>query len=601
MPLQFYVDKANGTFADSLTAFGLARILRDLVDVDDGSALSIHNKGSYYAIDIGGIPEFDLASLVQYQGKLAPASLVRTVKNTASLPADYPDSLIFDYKDEKLKRNMYLEFIKKARSSKTPTDQKPPLPHPHWDIYRAINPAALPGYNNLLCDWWSIRDAHPQVLELLLRLFSSTPNDVDAAIKEWKALDKAFGWGIDPETTTLQLYNPDQGKGQNRGKANALGMGNVKGFWLLEWLKAVGFFHAALTQTLRGVKDRKTYVLAPVQLDFDESNSVLDHFRAMMQFSKPAITSDILASIYYTRALLLHADERRDFLQMLLDVGDGRPRNVVAGFYTAFYKDLGNAVATMNLSFIALPGWIRVRDGRDVEQAEQTIAELKQLLWTMDESHSDAYTLLDHLRDFISGDNLDAFFAFTSAYPAYLIGRRERNQPARQLTTDFVRRVIVGTDEGLSAIFESEGFKNIAYAIRQSTVTAQYRKMHGDRRYDVRYGLGQDLARKARYPSDFLVALTDFLHKYNAETVQVMEREKQRSLKIIGRRRVKTTDIEEVVALIDRYGATLIGNLLIAYGYARMPDEEDSSTDIEMPMESFVYDDDADSALAGEE
>jgi len=130
----------------------------------------------------------------------------------------------------------------------------------------------------------------------------------------------------------------------------------------------------------------------------------------------------------------------------------------------------------------------------------------------------------------------------------------------------------MSTEKRLSRILESPGFQNIAYAIRQSTVTAQYRKKQGDRKYDVRYGLGQELARKARYPDSFIAALSDFLHKYNAENAQVME---NRSGPY--RRSVKTTDIDEIVALIDEFGSETVANLLIAYGYAREPYEAESS------------------------
>ena len=121
----------------------------------------------------------------------------------------------------------------------------------------------------------------------------------------------------------------------------------------------------------------------------------------------------------------------------------------------------------------------------------------------------------------------------------------------------------------LRRILDTPGFKNIAYAIRQSTVTAQYRKQQGDRRYDVRYGLNQELARKANYPQDFIAALSEFLHKYNAENAQVMERRAGPY-----RTSIKTTDIEDVVALVDEFGAPLVCQLLIAYGYARTPREE---------------------------
>lgn len=125
----------------------------------------------------------------------------------------------------------------------------------------------------------------------------------------------------------------------------------------------------------------------------------------------------------------------------------------------------------------------------------------------------------------------------------------------------------MSADSKLSAILDPEqhpGFQSIAYAIRQSTVVAQYRKKEGDRRYDVRYGLGQELARKSRYPAEFITALSDFLHKYNAENAQVME---NRSGPY--RKSLKTSDIDDIVALVDEYGSELICNLLIAYGYAR--------------------------------
>ena len=121
----------------------------------------------------------------------------------------------------------------------------------------------------------------------------------------------------------------------------------------------------------------------------------------------------------------------------------------------------------------------------------------------------------------------------------------------------------------LAKILETPGFQNIATAIRQSTVTAQYRKQQGDRRYDVRYGLGQQLARKAAYPQEFIAELAGFLARYNAENAQVMENRPGPY-----RRSVQTSDIDDVVALIDEYGdSRLVCNLLVAYGYARLPRE----------------------------
>ena len=129
----------------------------------------------------------------------------------------------------------------------------------------------------------------------------------------------------------------------------------------------------------------------------------------------------------------------------------------------------------------------------------------------------------------------------------------------------------------LSKILESPGFQNIAYAIRQATVTAQYRKQQGDRRYDVRYGLGQQLARKAAYPAEFVAELAGFLAKYNAENAQVMETRPGPY-----RRSIRTSDINDIVALIDEFDdSRLICQLLVAYGYARVPRKDDESSELD--------------------
>src|SRR5690606_20241709 len=143
-------------------------------------------------------------------------------------------------------RDLVSQFYE-ARSKGVPNEDLPPRPQ-HWDILRAINPAALPGYNGLLINFWQVRDQQAEVLTLLLDLFSKTPNDVDNATEAWKHLDKVNGWGIKPIATGQQLYNPDQGKGQNRLKSDGLSIGNQDNFWLIEWLKAVGFYEAALTR-----------------------------------------------------------------------------------------------------------------------------------------------------------------------------------------------------------------------------------------------------------------------------------------------------------------------------------------------------------------
>jgi len=584
-----FADKSSGTLADPLLAYGLAVVVGDVLKRTEGHgqpSVRLSDHGAYYRLDC--TLALDDARLAAIQAPYVPAVVIRTRKNAAKLPADLPPQAVVDYEVERDKRAEFFEIRKglpkEALVAQARGEDHTALaalrgqePHEHWDVFRAINPSALIGYNKLMTQWWVVQEALPEVLALVRDFFAQTPNDLVAAVTAWKQLDKTHGWGIKAGTTAAQIYNPSQGKGQNRAKADNLRMDNIKdAFWLLEWLKAVGFYHAALTKQLRGVKDRKTYVLAPAEIDLMESSKIMHAFQGRMARAETAIRSDVLASIRYTQAMLDFTGQREGASLKARLFKHRRPSRVVSGFYSAFYKNLGQSVATMNLSFIGLPGWIRVEGENDVGDALDVLAEHEAIVRQFDESHGDAYNLLLLYRDFLSGNDLRPFFEFTTAYSGYLIGQKERRSGyVPQFTTTNLRRLIMNSQEGprLSKILETPGFQNIAYAIRQATVTAQYRKNQlNDRRYDVRYGLGQQLARKAAYPNEFIAELAGFLTKYNAENAQVME-------KRAGpyRRSIRTSDIDDIVALIDEFDdSRLICNLLVAYGYARVPREESS-------------------------
>jgi hypothetical protein len=589
-----FVDKSSGTFADSLLAYGLAVVVREVLERADGRGQpSVHlsDHGIYYQLDC--TPSLDDTRLAAVSPPYVPAVIIRTYKNASTLPADLPPQTVADYEAERDRRAEFFEVRKglpaEARVALARGEDHPALaalhglePHEHWDIFRAINPAALIGYNKLMTQWWAIQEALPEVLALLRDLFAQTPNDVVAAVESWKVLDKARGWQIRAQTTAQQIYNPSQGKGQNRPKADRLVMDNIKdAFWLLEWLKAVGFYHAALTKQLRGVKDRKSYVLAATEIDLGESDKIMRAFQGRMARAEPAVRSDVLAAIRYTQTLLEFAQQRQGVSLKARLLRHRRPSRIVSGFYSAFYKDLGNAVATMNLSFIGLPGWIRVKSEGDVESALNVLGEHEAIVRQFEENHNDAYNLLLLYRDFVSGHDLWPFFDFTTAYSGYLISQRERSGGrARQFSEENLGRLIVNTEPKMSKILETPGFQNIAYAIRHSTVVAQYRKQQGDRRYDVRYGLGMELARKANYPAEFIAALSDFLHRYNAENAQVMEKRPGPY-----RRSIQASDIDDIVSLVDEYGAPLVCNLLVAYGYARSPREVPADEHSDAPEE----------------
>ena len=139
------------------------------------------------------------------------------------------------------------------------------------------------------------------------------------------------------------------------------------------------------------------------------------------------------------------------------------------------------------------------------------------------------------------------------------------------MSTDTVR-----PEKPMSPIVQNPGFQRLADAIRRSTVIPQRLKIKGERTYEVRYGLADELRRHARYPGKFLQALSDFVQSYNQENVRIYERE-HRQL----RKDVTADDLEQVIALMDEYDATTVAHLLIAFGYARDPkDRQDQPASI---------------------
>jgi len=125
----------------------------------------------------------------------------------------------------------------------------------------------------------------------------------------------------------------------------------------------------------------------------------------------------------------------------------------------------------------------------------------------------------------------------------------------------------------LLPIVQTPGFRNIARAIRQSTITLQYLAREQRRSqlpYEIRYGLAQELLRKAHHDEEFIKALAAFAQSYNAENARVAEK----GMEVWRRANITEEDLEQVVGLVDEYGAEVVAHLLVAFGYAREPREE---------------------------
>lgn len=580
----YYVPKRTGTYADALLAYGLATILDRLAGQAKGEfakpRIEIADAGPYYQIHlsepvreewVGKTPFFTVVDFVKRGEMEAPAGF-RWIRSW-----DKEREGFFRYAESDTEAREALKIEK-------PKSDYRVLEFIGNKNIQATNKTrqGFQSYNRIALRWWELRNHLAVNLAYILKLFASPDADWEEVEAEW--LETV---GINREiarVTCSQALNPMQGQGQNQPKAFRLNTRtNVEGFWLLEYVKAVGLWAVAAPQPVRPPKktptardwqraDWKVYVLSPLHQSLRSHKEVISQFRDAIS-SETSIKLDITYVLHFTKTWLGHLEAaRQDDLDFDADPTAVAPEKVVAGFHVAQFKLLSrNAYTMVNLSFLNLPHWTGTPQTRaDVIALREVIDEHLDVIRNIDEGRSDGYNLLRAYRDFVAGNNWDAFFEFAAGYSHEVM--RRYNENARWVPTfspSRLRRLIMASNKPLLPIVENPGFQNVAYAIRHSTVIPQSRKARNqDYLYDIRYGLGAGLKRKATVRDEFIATLSDFMQSYNQENAQKLENTGQQM-----RKDLRTTDIEEVVRLVDEYGSEVVANLLIAYGYAREPRE----------------------------
>jgi hypothetical protein len=564
---------------------GIAQWLKETVKDLTGSAepIVITNAGTYFAISTPATitPE-------QIEDYYTPLGWIATEKTGPPPPGA---QLGTNYEQQRRANTEYFEALKQLRKEgltekQLPAERKesfPAPPPPAWSIAAIINQmGALNAYNKAVSRWAACRNVYPDLVALIWTMCSGQPHALEAAEAQWVVLAKQHDLEKKATLPATQVVNPEQGKGANRAKADKLDIGGQDNFWLLEYFKFVGLYQSALPRTVQGQKDRKTYILLPSR----EGISTRWYDQAFSMFQKEfwpssAIKMDIQAILHWTR-IMLEVWEGAQY-------SSGRRRRIsdyVDGFAVASFKDLGSAVAVMNIATLRLPDWVEWPASAERARALQEVVEHhRKLIGALEEKHSEAERLLRHYRNFLSSRDpaLTAFFDFTTGYAEYVMSKMYRRQSVRRLTIEDLEVIVMSHDDQrehpLEAVVHNEGFRNIAKAIRRSTVVPQYQKVIGDTPYDVHYGLANDLRRKSRTREAFLPVLCEFMQQYNQENKRVFARAKR------ARADITTNDITELMQLLDLYGTPLIANLLIAFGYARdaKPAEQDDTSADDTP------------------
>lgn len=568
----YFMSKSTGTIADVLATYGTAAVLDELLrqnlPTGAGRKVRIRDVGTYYAIELDRPVKADWVEACSY------FSLVPFVQTRKVRAEDIPH--VIDYEEEWERFRAYQTVMKghtdapeggRNHLNEIAEDLRPTLTFWVSAYLGERRMQALPAYDSLAVRWWETRTFLRRNVEAILELASSPYVDSEEVARRWAKDVKVSG--VKKTVTASQLINPHQGKGQNQPKANHLKMDNQPSFWLVEYLKAAGLWLSAAPRVIRESDNRKTYIIAPTSITLGTHLSVFKTFSERL-WSDSAVKMDIVASLLYTECLLEYS-EAGQFDE--LDFEGYGPENVVSGFHVAYYKLLSrNAYTMMNQAFLGLPRWVgNVKNREDVLALKDVISEHLGVVRGINEEQSDGYRLLEHYRDFLSASDWSIFFQFTAGYSQYLMGELIRGRTwVRPFTTKNMEVLLMGSAKPLAPIIQNQGFRNIAEAIRRSTIIPQYLGRDKNE-YEVRYGLGQELKRHAHYNDEFIAALAEFMQSYNAENARVYEKVGKQM-----RRNVQVSDIEDVVKLVDEYGARVVCDLLVAFGYARDPKAEEA-------------------------
>jgi hypothetical protein len=578
------VPKESGTATDVLVAYGLAAVCHELLwkikSPGGGYSVVIRDDGAHYVLELSERIRPEWPEVVDY------FTVVKGVRTPKAGTGDMPlvDVEDLDTAWQEIRQYLAARAASREASSGGTSEieaeeaEMREVDPKHWiTVYLGTRQMqALKTYNRLALQWFETRDHFATNLKALLAMHACPGMDRSAVAAAWR---NAVGSGPVLEVTASQLLNPHQGKGQNRPKANALAMENVKSFWLTEYLKAAGLWRCAVPRVVRGGDDRKTYVLAPTRISLAAHAEVFDRFSARL-WSQTAAKMDCLALLLYADCLLEHSLANRfDELDF-----DGRSLDrVVSGFHVAHYKLLSrNAYTMMSLGFLGMPAWVgRIEDRRQVRLIREVIAENLDVVEFIDEARSDGYQLLVEYRDFLSAGRWESFFAFAGGFAAYLMSELDRVRRGkarvrvRRFSVNNLEVMLMQGNPSLLPIVQNPGFRHIARAIRQSTVNLQYlagRDKGATLPYEIRYGLAQDLLRKSNRDEEFVAAVSDFVWKYNAENARAAEKQQD----TWRREAVTERDLDELIRLVDQYHASVVAPLLVAYGYARETRQEES-------------------------
>jgi hypothetical protein len=574
-----YIPKEFNNYADVFQMLGIATLVQNCLRLTHSKEeIEIKDRGCYYQLKFQDLDIKNIASTIKL-GQLFPVIQGNKTKMDG-IPTD--EIVIFNVSEASEQRKLYLGS-RYQQGEKNHSEIEPP-------DSRTQNSSVLvsmrhdSNHNSLWKDFWDIKDNFGHLASCILEVYSqvfslNTESRTQLVTDLFKTKTSQK---LPTSASAVKIYMPSLVQGINRIKADSNKSDSQKSDWLQLLFIATGFFEFAIAERVKisdRVFDWRVVGLNPQEITLDKYKQVLD----LLRISNPAggghgiARFDAELVIKMSIEFLNHhpikdsqeqdINERRSRLSQKRNI-----RKDVSGFFGTHFGSKGQVYGVKEIFSLNLPNWINSQD-YGYEDLTNYIKVLQEHLVIVQSLSSDKGNteLLNAYRDFITGNELKQFFPFQILYGDYVV-KKLANTEVREPRLFSIKglnlmiRSFQKNDKDeilLTEITNNSGFKNIAQAINSATVYAG----KNEKGWERVYGLAQRLGSQTASKKDFIVELMSFLASYENENLRIDEDLRKQN----KTRRIWTTkeDLDSLIALIEKHGSNLVGNLLIAYGYAQ--------------------------------
>jgi hypothetical protein len=572
-----YIPKEFNNYADVFQMLGIAKLIHNCLRLTHSKEeIEIKDYGCYYQLKFQDIDTKTIASTIKFS-QVFPVIQGNKTKMDG-IPTD--EIVVFNVSEASEQRRLYLGS--RYQQGKTNNSEIEPPDSRTQNSSVLVSMRHDSNHNSLWKDFWDIKDNFGHLASCILEVYSqvfslNTESRTQLVTDLFKTKTSQK---LPTSASAVKIYMPSLVQGINRIKADSNKSDSQKSDWLQLLFIATGFFEFAIVERVKisdRVFDWRVVGLNPQEITLDKYKQVLD----LLRTSSPAGGGHGIARfdaelVIKMSIQFLDHHPSKDNLEPENKARRSRlsqKRNIreyISGFLGTHFGSKGQVYGVKDIFSLNLPNWIKPQDYEDLTNYIKVLQEHLVIVQSLSSDKGNT-ELLNAYRDFITGNELKQFFPFQILYCDYVV-KQLANAEVREPRLfsigglNLMVRSFQKNDRdkiSITEITNNPGFKNIAQAINSATVYAG----KNEKGWERIYGLAQRLGSQTASKKDFIVELMSFLASYENENLRIDEDLRNHN----KTRRIWTTkdDLDSLIELIEQHGSNLVGNLLIAYGYAQ--------------------------------